>query len=286
MKGKTEMKIAVVTDSTAYIPTDLLEKYQIHTIPLSVNFGDETYREDIDITTEQFYEKIKTTETLPSTSQPAIGAFMELYKKLEDNYDAVISIHLSKKFSGTFEAAVSAGNKMEKIKVHAYDSEISAMPQGFSVLRAAELVAAGEDVETIIQQLNKLKVNTRAYFMVDDLSHLQRGGRLNGAQAIIGSLLNIKPILHVVDGLIVPFEKIRTRKKALGRIMSMLEDDIQQKQVKKVVFIHANNETAAQKLRDDFLKVHPDMETLISYFGPVIGTHLGEGSLGVTWYSE
>jgi len=281
------MKIAVVTDSTAYIPTDLVQKHNIHIVPLSVNFGDETYREDIDLTSEQFYEKLKHTKTLPTTSQPAIGAFIELYESLEDaGYDAVISIHLSKKFSGTYEAAKSAGNMMERLEVYPYDSELSAMPQGFSAIRTAELISEGADVETILNELDRMKANTHSYFMVDDLSHLQRGGRLTGAQAVLGSLLNIKPILHIVDGVIEPFEKVRTRKRALNRIMKMLEEDVQTKRVKRVVFIHANDEASALSLRDQFQEKHPEIETIISHFGPVIGTHLGEGSLGISWYKQ
>src|SRR5690554_1662607 len=133
------MKIAVVTDSTSYIPNHIIGKLNISVVPLSVNFGDETYREDIDITAEQFYEKLKETKVLPTTSQPAIGNFIELYEKLEsEGYDAIISIHLSKKFSGTFEAAQSAANMMERVKVYPYDTELSAMPQGFFAIRASE----------------------------------------------------------------------------------------------------------------------------------------------------
>ncbi len=281
------MKIAVVTDSTAYIPKDLVKQYDIHIIPLSVIFGDETYREDIDITTEAFYKKLSETKTLPTTSQPPIGSFIELFEKLErDGYDAVVSIHLSRKFSGTYEVAKSAGNMMEKIQVYPYDTELSTMPQGFFAIRASELAREGKDIEAILNELDRMKENTRSYFMVDDLSHLQRGGRLTGAQAILGSLLNIKPILHIVDGYIVPFEKVRTRKRALGRIMKMLEEDVQTKRVRRVVFIHANDEASALRLREDFSKKYPEVETIISHFGPVIGTHLGEGSLGVSWYKE
>lgn len=280
------MKIAVVTDSTAYIPTSILDDLNIRIVPLSVNFGDETFVEDVDLSTEQFYAKLKETKDLPTTSQPAIGSFIEMYEELEKSYDAVISVHLSKKLSGTFEAAKSAGNMMEKLKVFAYDSELSAMPQGFYVIRAAELAAEGNDVETIIAALDQMKENTRAYFMVDDLSHLQRGGRLSGAQALLGSLLNIKPVLHIVEGSIVPYEKVRTRKRAINRILKMLNDDVQTKRVKRVVFIHANQESAAVRLRDEFQAENPEIETIISHFGPVIGTHLGEGSLGISWYKQ
>ena len=280
------MKIAIVTDSTAYIPEDLLEKYNIRTIPLSVVFGEESFRESIDITTEEFYKKVNESKDLPSTSQPAIGSFLELFEDLAKTHDAVISIHLSKRFSGTYEAAKSAGKMVDGIEVYPYDSELSAMPQGFYAIVAAEMVQDGKSVEEIITQLDDMKNKTRAYFMVDDLGHLQRGGRLNSAQKILGSLLNIKPILHIVDGLIVPFEKIRTRNKALNRIMNMLEEDAKTKKIVRVVFIHANNESAAIKLRDEFAEKHPEVESIISYFGPVIGTHLGEGSIGVSWYTE
>lgn len=280
------MKLAIVTDSTAYIPENLLEKYHIHTVPLSVVFGDESFREGIDITTAEFYAKVKQSKDLPSTSQPAIGTFIELFEELSKDYDAIISIHLSKKFSGTYEAAKSAGQMVENVKVYPYDSALSAMPQGFYAIAAAEMVQQGKTVDEIITHLDDMKSKTRAYFMVDDLSHLQRGGRLNSAQALLGSLLNIKPILHIVDGLIVPFEKIRTRKKAINRMMSMLEDEAVNKKIVRVVFIHANNEAVVTKLQEDFAENYPEIESIISYFGPVIGTHLGEGSIGVCWYTE
>jgi len=280
------MNIAIVTDSTGYIPDDLLKKYNIYTIPLSVVFGEESYREDIDITTEQFYKKIKETKELPSTSQPSIGSFVQLFEQLSESYDAVISVHLSKRFSGTYDVAVSAGKMVDNIQVYAFDSALSTMPQGLFAIAASELAAEGKSADGIITYLETMKEKTFAYFMVEDLSHLERGGRLNKGQALIGSLLNIKPILHIVDGLIIPFEKIRTRKKALNRIMSMLEKDVQEKEVKRVVFIHANNLAKAEEMQKDFLEKYPEMETIMSHFGPVIGTHLGEGSLGVAWQIE
>lgn len=280
------MKLAIVTDSTAYIPDKIIEQHNIYTIPLSVAFGDETFREGLDITTEEFYDKIQKEEKLPTTSQPAIGSFIQLFEQLAEQHDAVISIHLSGRFSGTYDAAKSAGGMVENIEVFPYDTELSAMPQGFFAIAAAELAAEGKTAEEVISYLDEMKKKTRAYFLVEDLSHLQRGGRLNKGQALIGSILNIKPVLHIVEGLIIPFEKIRTRKKAITRIMSMLEEDVQIKDVKRVVFIHANNRAAVEEIRDEFASKHPNIETIISYFGPVIGTHLGEGSIGVSWYSN
>src|SRR5699024_7532606 len=279
-------KLAVVTDSTAYIPEDLIEKFNIHVIPLSVVFEETSYQEQIDISTGKFYEKVEEATKLPSTSQPPIGLFIELYETLAKQYDGIISIHLSKEISGTYNTAISAGSMIEEAEIYAFDSGLSCMPQGLFAIVASEMAAEGKSAEEILDYLEKMKAKTYAYFMVDDLKHLQRGGRLTGAQALVGSLLNIKPVLHMPEGAIVPYEKIRTRKKALPKIMAMLEEDIQKKQVLRVVYIHAHDEPEAVKLQQLFQEKHPNIETIISYFGPVIGTHLGKGALGVSWYIE
>ncbi|OZU88806.1 fatty acid-binding protein DegV [Virgibacillus indicus] len=278
------MKVAVMTDSTAYIPAEVRKQHNIYMVPLSVVFGDSSYEEEIDITTEEFYQKVRESNSLPKTSQPSIGYITSKLEEMAKDYDAVISIHLSSGISGTYQAVVSAGEMVEGIDVYAYDSELSCLPQGFYALEAAEMAKENKSPEDIISRLDQIKRNIRAYFMVDDLNNLQRGGRLNGAQALVGSLLQVKPILHFVDKVIVPFEKIRTRKKALNRIMGMLEEDAAKGNDLKVVFIHANNEETAAELQDDFLSKYPSADTTISYFGPVIGTHLGEGAIGVGWY--
>lgn len=278
------MKIAVMSDSTAYIPEELIDEHTIHIVPLSVVFGDTSYREGVDLTTDEFYQKVKEVEELPKTSQPSIGMITEKLEELAEDYDAVISVHLSSGISGTYQAVISAAELVEGIDVYPYDSELSCMGQGFYVLEAAKLAKTGNSPDTIVERLDEIKETVQAYFMADDLSHLQRGGRLNGAQAIVGSLLQVKPVLHFVDKKIVPFEKIRTRKKALNRIMAMLESEAEQGNELKVVFIHANNASAAAELKAKFDADYPGMDTMISYFGPVIGTHLGEGAVGVCWY--
>ncbi|MFD1173690.1 DegV family protein [Oceanobacillus picturae] len=280
------MKVAVMTDSTAYIPSDIRKQHNIHMVPLSVVFEDGSFREEMDISTGTFYQKIKTTKSLPKTSQPSIGYVTEKLEELAKDYDAVISVHLSSGISGTYQTVASAGRMVEGIKVHAFDSELSCMPQGFYALEAAEMAEQGKSPEEIMERLQEMKQSMRAYFMVDDLTNLQRGGRLNGAQAIVGSLLQVKPVLHFVDKVIVPFEKIRTRKKAIARIMGMVEEDAAQGNELRIVFIHGNNEEAALELQEEFRERYPEMDTSISYFGPVIGTHLGQGAVGVGWYKK
>ena len=280
------MKIAVMTDSTAYIPEDVRKEHNIHLVPLSVVFGEESYREEIDITTEEFYEKMRNAKELPTTSQPSIGVVTEKLEELAKEYDAVVSIHLSSGISGTYQAVVSAGEMVDSIKVYAYDSELSCMAQGFYTIEAAEMAKAGKSVEEILARLDEMKQSMRAYFMVDDLTNLHKGGRLSGARALVGGLLQIKPVLHFVDKKIVPFEKIRTRKKAIQRIFGMLEEDAAKGKNLRVVFIHGNDEPSAKELQEKFLEKYPETETYISYFGPVIGTHLGEGALGICGYEK
>ncbi|WHY76906.1 DegV family protein [Neobacillus sp. WH10] len=279
------MKTAIVTDSTAYIPEELREKWNIHMIPLNVIFGKEVYREEFDITWSQFYEEVKTKE-LPTTSQPPIGQFVQLFEKLSEDYDAVISIHLSSGISGTYQGAVTASTMVEGIKVYPFDSEISCMVQGFYALEAAEKASCGEEAEAIIKRLEELKITARAYFMVDDLSHLQRGGRLSSAQAFIGSLLQVKPLLHFENKVIVPFEKIRTRKKAMKRIVDLLGEDAASGEAYQAVIIHANREEEAEVWRNELSAMYPNVDFSIGYFGAVIGTHLGEGSMGMGWMKK
>ena len=278
------MKTAVLTDSTAYLPDHLIEEKNIYVAPLSVTFGQDTYREFYDITTEEFYEKVKAEKDLPKTSQPSVSEFTTKYEEIAKEHDAVISVHLSSGISGTYQAAVSAGSMIEGVDVYPFDSEISALAQGFYVLRAADLAAEGKTPEEILQELRTMKENMNAYFMVDDLSHLARGGRLTGAQAMIGSLLQVKPLLYFKDKQIVPFEKIRTSKKAFKRMENLLKETADDAEEVKAAIIHAQREDTAKRWRDELSEKYPNVEFEISYFGPVIGTHLGEGAIGITWY--
>jgi len=280
------MKTAILTDSTAYIPKEVRDELNIHMIPLSVIFGNESYREEIELSAEQFWKEIKVREDLPTTSQPPVGEFVEKFEELAKEYDAVISIHLSSGISGTFNGCVSASQMVEGIQVYPYDTEISCMAQGFYAIEAAEMAKEGKSPEEIIRRLDEIKQSLRAYFIVDDLSHLKRGGRLSGAQAFVGNLLQIKPVLHFVDKVIVPFEKIRTRKKALKRIYELLDEAASQNEPLRAMIIHANRLEDAEKIKEELSQKYSHVEFYLSYFGPVIGTHLGEGAIGIGWYKK
>ncbi|MFC7321877.1 DegV family protein [Halobacillus campisalis] len=280
------MKTAVLTDSTAYIPKKTRQSKNIHMVPLNVVFGQESYQEEVDITTDDFYDMVKEYEQLPKTSQPSIGLMTEKLEELAKEYDAVIAIHLSSGISGTFQGIITAGEMVDDIEVYPFDSETSCLMQGFYALEASELANNGALPDQIMTRLDKMKESMQAYFMADDLSHLQRGGRLNGAQAFVGSLLQVKPVLHFVDTKIVPFEKIRTRKKALKRILTLFEESISSEGRYKASVIHANRPAEAEQMKREIEAEFDQVEVTISYFGPVIGTHLGEGAMGLGWYRE
>lgn len=279
------MKTVIVTDSTAYLTDEELQNYPISVIPLSVIIEGKTYEEEIDISSSQFYELVRGNGPLPKTSQPPVGEFVKLYESFIGQYDEVVSIHLSSGISGTYTGAVQAGEMVNGVTVHPFDSEVSCAPQGFYVLKAAEMAQQGATGAEILEELERMKQSLRAYFMVDDLAHLQRGGRLSGAQAFIGGLLQVKPILHFQNKVIVPFEKIRTRKKAMNRIVELLKQDANQSDLTAVI-IHGNCLEEAAQWKEQVEQLVPNVDFSISHFGPVIGTHLGEGSMGMGWVKK
>lgn len=276
------MKIAVITDSTAYLDQAYIDEYQIKIIPLNVIFKDETYRELIDLNTEDFYKRMRNETQLPTTSQPTIGDYVALLEELErEGYTDVIAIHLSSGISGAYQGAITANSMVEGIKVHPFDSEISCMVQGFYTLKASQLIRENVPLDSILKQLEEMKQAANAYFIVDDLNNLKKGGRLNGAQALVGTMLQVKPILHFVDTKIVPYEKVRTKKRAMKRIEEQIAKEIDQSSEVSICVIHANDEEGALAWKKQLKEKFPKANVIISYFGPVIGTHLGEGSLGV-----
>ncbi|MFD1031231.1 DegV family protein [Metaplanococcus flavidus] len=277
-------KTAIVTDSTAYLAADVREKHNIHMIPLQITFGLESFEEEREVTADKFYAKAAGEQ--PKTSQPPIGEFINLYKKLAVEHDEILSIHLSSGISGTFSGSLQAAKLIDSAEVFTYDSEISCAMQGFYVLKAAEMAGQGAGAQEIVEQLEVMKQSMRAFFMVEDLMHLQRGGRLSGAQAIVGSMLQIKPLLHFCDTKIVPFEKVRTRKRAMSRIVSLLEEDLHSGNAVQATIIHANREDEAIQWKKELEQKFTTVEFDISYFGPVIGTHLGEGSMGLGWVKK
>ena len=281
------MKIAVVTDSTAYLTAETRQQHHIHMLPLVVNIGAKSYQEEIDLAAEHFYSLMKSAEDFPKSSQPAVGAMYQLYEELAKEHDAIISIHLSSGISGTYQNAAALSREYPEFNIHPFDSEISCYVQARFVLEAARLAAVGIGPEQIMARLEHMKKRSRAYFMVDDLMNLQRGGRLSGGAAVIGSIMKIKPVLHFSDKKIVVFEKIRTNARALRRIEELLGQAASKADYPIIAtVIHGNIPEKGQAWLEHLQQEFPDIRFELSYFGPVIGTHLGEGALGLTWTED
>lgn len=280
------MRTAIVTDSTAYLTKDEREKHNIHMVPLSVVINNETYEEEVNITSGDFYDKVRNEKELPKTTQPPIGKFVAKFEELAKDYDEIITIHLSSGISGTYQGALQAGQMVEDIEVYGFDSEIAAAMQGFYAIRAAQLVAEGKTAKEILPLLEEMRQTNGAYFIVHDLAHLQRGGRLSAAAALLGGLLQIKPVLHFENKVIQPFEKIRTRKKAKNRVEELLQQAVEKHGALDVTIIDANCREETNEWKEQLQAKYPQCDFKLSYFGPVIGTHLGEGSIGMGWFKK
>lgn len=279
-------RTAIVTDSTSYLTDEERENLGIYRVPLNVIFGEEAYAELEELSVEQFYEKVKNSPELPKTSQPSAGTFAELFETLkEKGFEAVVVFTLSSEISGTFQSAKQGADMVDGIDIKVFDSEISCIAQGFYVLEAARMAQEGATASEIVARAEEIRKNgVKAYFMVDDLSHLRRGGRLGATQFFVGSLLQVKPVLSFENKRIVPKEKIRTKKKALRQILNWFDEDAQKGDRLVAGVIHANRKDDAEKMAQDIRDRYSNVEVRVSFFGPVIATHVGEGTLGLTWY--
>lgn len=278
------MKIAVVTDSTAFIKEDYRNREDLFIVPVPLIMDDEVYLEGVDIHVDGFYDKLKQSKSFPKTSQPAIGELLELYEKIGHlGYDAAISIHMSSGISGLSLSLQSFAKEIESTDVYPFDSLITSGPMGKMVEIALDMVKEDQMTPKImLNKLSEIREKVEGLIVVDDLNHLVRGGRLKNGAAIIGTLLKIKPILRFKDGDIVLSEKIRSQKKALKRVEDIaLKEVLSQPEDSTFYVIHCNNLDVAEQVRKDLLKKKSDLEVIICDFGPVIGTHLGEKSVAI-----
>ncbi len=278
-------KVAIVTDSTAYIPGDLLTKYNITTVPQVLIWGDKTYRDGIDILPDEFYLRLKTAKVMPSTSQVSPMTMKIVFEKLLSEGYEICGIFLSSKLSGTIQSGIQALEMMEtgKEKVVIVDSETTAMAMGFQVIKVAKAAQAGSSLEECKKLAETIRENTGVLFVVDTLEFLHRGGRIGGAQRMLGTALNFKPILELKDGKIESIEKVRTKSKAYNRVLELLVEKIGGKQNIHLATIHANAESDARNLLDQASLLLKPQETIFTSVSPVIGTHAGPGTVGLAY---
>lgn len=276
------MAIKIVTDSTADIPEKIASEYGIEIVPLNVHFGDEVFKDGVDIWSEEFYNKLRNEPILPNTSQPSPGDFLKVYQKIAKPGDTIISIHISREMSGTVDAAELAAEMTGSgYRIHIVDSRQVTLSLGILVIAAAKAVKNGASAETVLANLDKWKSEVRIFFTLKSLEYLHRTGRIGKATVLMGGLLNIKPILSIEEGLIVPLEKARGNFQKIAEILVDKVIELYGNQRLNVGIIHTELQDdlnvlvslAKQKLNIE--------EMVINLAGAIVGTHVGPNGIGI-----
>ncbi len=272
-------KIALVTDSTSDLTPEIVEKHNVHVMPLKINFPDRQYV-DGELTSEAFYIKLAATEALPTTSQPAPEDFSRLYEKLLADYDEVLSIHISSGLSGTLNAARLAAEEYPG-QVHLVDSRSISLGAGIMVMEAARSIDQGLSSGEIIQQLGEVRDNLETVFTLDTLEYLQKGGRIGRVEGLVGSLLNIKPVIRVDDdGIYVPAGKVRSREKALAAVVDVFVKRADGRKAAVLAVAHGAAAEAGMMLKEKLESALDIKCQVFTQVGPVIGVHTGPGTIG------
>ena len=275
-------KIALVTDSTCDLPKSVVKDKNITVIPLNVHFGEETFLDGIDLQSNEFFEKLSTSEIHPQTSQPSVGRFVETYNDLLKKHDSILSLHISSKLSATYNSALQAQKEIGNEKIKVIDSMNGTLGLGAIVHHIADLNQKGESFENLVKETEKIIPNAIFMGLVPTLEYLAKGGRIGKARAFMGSLLKIKPILSAVDGEIQSVGKART----LIKGMDFIVDEMKNRKISKLFIVHANHEERANLLKEKTKDLIDPKDVIIAEFGPVVGTHLGPGSVGVGFISS
>jgi DegV family protein with EDD domain len=267
---------AVVTDSTADLPNEWRDRYGVEVVPLKVLFGKETFRDGVDMTNEEFFRRLAASNALPTTSAPSPGEFAEVYRRLAKDHDGCISIHIGAQLSATVEAARVGAQAVDGFKVEVIDSQTVSMPIAFLCRVAAECDSLDEATAALRKRIPK----TRVLALLDTLRYLEMGGRLSRAQAMIGTMLDLKPLLLVADAEIKPVDRVRTRARAIPRMVDYFEGDLP---IEQVAVMHAQAADEAGQIAGALRKDFPDSEVAVGQIGCVLGTHTGPKALGIVY---
>ncbi|NLG83399.1 MAG: DegV family protein [Firmicutes bacterium] len=275
-------RIRIVTDSTADLPVEVRRTHQIEVVPLNVHFGEEVLKDGEEIWAEEFYHRLKTEGTLANTSQPSPSEFVKVYERLAGEADHIFSIHISEKMSGTVSSAQLAVEMVrDKIGVTGVDSQLGSMALGFTVIAAARAALAGGHRGEVLAAIERVRQNLEVFFTVETMAYLNRTGRIGKATAFLGSLLNIRPILSLAEGLIVPVERFRgSAAKANVRLLELLSEAIGD-QPCSVALVHADVPEEAERLKSLLPRYVRVEELFYSPIGPIVGAHAGPGTIGV-----
>ena len=273
--------VAIVTDSTSDLPTQLTKSRGITVVPLTLTFEGRSLLDGVEIRPSEFYRRLPNATTHPTTSQPSPALFAEAYARLLDTRDEIVSIHISEKLSGTYASAVQGAEMTDPKRVRVVDSQLVSMSLGLLTLAASELATGGADAAAVAARVEAMRDQVHTYFSVATLEFLRRGGRIGRASALLGSVLQVKPVLCIRDGLVTPLERVRTFDRALNRIVE-LTSEVEHGKGLCVIVGHADAEADAERVARE---LEPVADTLmIQPLGPVVGAHAGPGVVGVGCY--
>jgi DegV family protein with EDD domain len=279
-----KQKVAIVTDGACSLSPAQGEQLGVHVAPVYVNFDNKTYQAGVDLETSEFYRLMHASKKLPTTAQPTAADFINLYTRLADEADEIVTVVISHHMSATLQSAEMAKEQFTKVPVHIIDSESVSLGFGMMAIAAARVAAQGQDAKAVIQLVEEIKRRINVIFTVDTLEYLHKGGRIGGATAFLGSALSIKPILYIKDGRIEPLEKQRTRKRSVARLLKIMEEKVGSDEV-HVAILHGNIPDEAHELEQQIRGRFNCVELVTSEMGPVIGVHAGPCTLGLVFYS-
>lgn len=276
-------KVFIVTDSTAYLPQEYIDELPIKVVPLTVNWDGETYRDGVDIKPDEFYTRLGKSSTLPTTSQATVKDFTDVYKPLLEEGCSILTLPISSGISGTVNSAFQAKEMFPGAPIEVMDTKLVSMALGFQVLAAARAAKEGASLQEVKDIAIKAYDHIGVYFVVDTLKYLHAGGRIGGAKRLLGTALKIKPVLEIRDGKIEAVKSVITFGKALDAMIDLIDKDVLGKTPIRISVFHALADEAAQKLLERTVKHFNAVEGIMSYVSPVVGSHVGPGTISIAF---
>jgi len=276
-------KVIILTDSSAYLPKEIVSEYPIEVLPLTLIWEGKQYRDGVDILPDEFYQRLSTSESLPQTSQVTVNQFQEMFQKLLDQGFDVLCMGISKGISSSYDSSIQALKSFHGKAVEVLDTKLVSMALGLQVLEAAKAAKRGASLAECKQIAEEAYPKIGVYFTVDTLKYLAAGGRINSAKRLVGTALNIKPILEIRDGKIELVESVISKKKAIRRMVKMVEKNIEGKKPVRISVFHALEQEAARSLLAELKETFGAEDAILSHVSPVVGAHVGPGTISIAY---
>lgn len=279
-------KVAIVTDSTVNLPVQYIEEYHITVTPQILIWGDQTYQDGVDIQPAEFYTRLQSSDAMPSSSQVSPETMKSAISNLHTQGYDVLVVAISSRLSGTMNSVTQAIQALPDVNIAVVDSQAASLSLGFQVLQAARAAQNGASLKECKAVAERARLNTNIYFVVDTLEFLHRGGRIGGASRFLGTALNLKPILTLHEGVVQPIAKVRTKKKALEKLLDIVEEQLKHSRLNRIGVLHANGAEEGQEFLNECInRFHPS-ESILTEITPVLGAHTGPGTIGLAYLRD